>query len=379
MCIVNDLQQILTTLAEKESLLLIAKIDGFDLSDGSVESQHRELLEKEFFDAVEVNNQLGLTSLRIEENKLVFFQENGVPEFESVVAMIEGMYQNFLEIRDDYVRKRICPCLVCASVKNLSVQFIVHTGDITLITVKQETKLHGPVVILANKLLNNNLIEQDYILFTDKLLDDDERVRLHNPKMKIERASMHYQDLGEIEFNFIDLAVIKKESKIRKNELEGTRIKKPVRKRLKINQSREVVFEVLSNLKYRESWNPDPAEVLFEGDKVNRLGSQFTLRRQSKELSFTTVTSDFGDNKLVFGEKAGDPSPFKEMTFYYVLEQDGESTVVNYEMHYLPPPGFSRLFVPAMKIGFSGGMERHLKALKEYCESHTESTTKPVL
>lgn len=337
--------------------------------DGVLSKNHSSMILSELMDVIIGAKELLTVSSQLIESKVLFHLEGDVPEVEEVILHAIRMHNVFNEALHNYINTSICPCAACSSADQLYLRLVVHSGDITFITVKDNTKLHGPAVILANKLLNNDLEESDCILFTDKLLGDAEIVKLSDSKLKVQRTKMNYKDLGEIEFNYIALHNKKPELEKSIGHL-GTKSKFPIRKQVYIEQLPEIVYEVLSNLKYRLEWNTHILEVKYDETKLNRVGIEHVSVIQNREVIFETVTNNFGENKIVYGERSTSTPFVKELTNYFILENvDGRTKLTN-EIHFVPKRGVKKLVMPIFKIGLAKNMDKVLASLKVCCEGN---------
>jgi hypothetical protein len=98
-------------------------------------------------------------------------------------------------------RHAVCPCEACLAISNLSLKFVVHHGPLAEIKVGRFVKQSGPEMIVAHRLLKNSIASNEYLLITEKLLqqvaDAAEPV-----DMEWTTASEEYAAIGKVPYYF---------------------------------------------------------------------------------------------------------------------------------------------------------------------------------
>ncbi len=136
-----------------------------------------------------------------------------------------------------------------------------------------------------------------------------------------------------------------------------------------INRERHKVYEIISNLDLRLSWNKDVDKLIYKKRRVNRVGTKHTCLINGKNLEFETVTNNFGENKLVYGERIVTLPIVREFSVYNILEKQGEGTLFRIELHYVPLPVIGWLLVPLFKQIFKKNLLKTFAAIKAACEA----------
>jgi hypothetical protein len=102
----------------------------------------------------------------------------------------------------------LCHCGACQSIINLSVKFIAHFGVISEIKVNRFVKASGLDMIIAHRLLKNNIDSPEYILLTDNFLqhvtDQDNECGL-----TWQSAAEEFPSIGKVNFQFALLEKLK--------------------------------------------------------------------------------------------------------------------------------------------------------------------------
>jgi hypothetical protein len=95
----------------------------------------------------------------------------------------------------------ICPCGACQTIINLTLKFVVHHGLLAEITIGRFVKQSGPEMIVAHRLLKNSINNNEYLLMTEKLLqevvDSAEAIG-----MEWTCSSEEYASIGKIDYRF---------------------------------------------------------------------------------------------------------------------------------------------------------------------------------
>jgi len=154
------------------------------------------------------SNHLNLQISEIEGDAIFFYRPGDKPNLKSLLQQVENMFTRFHAHLKLYEHQRICPCGACKNAVDLTLKVIVHFGDVTGISIKEHKKLFGKDVILLHRLLKNSLNRNEYVLFTESLVDEMEQHHLPNWYMP-QRASEQY-DVGEVRFYFSDLSELHK-------------------------------------------------------------------------------------------------------------------------------------------------------------------------
>jgi len=91
----------------------------------------------------------------------------------------------------------------------MGLKIIIHYGEIITANIKGRTKLIGPNVIIAHKLLKNSIQAGEYVLLThdyiNKLKSKD--IAPWFPWGNVEEGSETYEYLGEIKYDFIPFEI----------------------------------------------------------------------------------------------------------------------------------------------------------------------------
>ena len=151
------------------TLIFIPDISGFTHFVSRTEISHSQHIIAELLEVLIDSNEIGLELSEIEGDALFFYRHGPAPTVTELLAQIERMYINFHSHLKKYEAFRICSCGACSSATSLRMKCIAHYGEVIEKKVKDHLKLFGKDVIVAHRLLKNQVPIDEYGLFSDEL------------------------------------------------------------------------------------------------------------------------------------------------------------------------------------------------------------------
>ena len=97
--------------------------------------------------------------------------EHTLPADAPVLRALRGAYRAFRERQRELEDDTSCGCGACRSVHLLSLKLVVHHGRFVRQLVAGRSRVGGPDVILAHRLLKNDVEARAYILLTEAAMD----------------------------------------------------------------------------------------------------------------------------------------------------------------------------------------------------------------
>jgi len=238
------------------TLLFIPDISGFTEFVHETEISHSEHIISELLEALIDANEMGLEISEIEGDAVLFYRKGIKPTAAETLAQVQRMYIKFHATLRKYESQRICQCGACINANNLALKFIVHYGDISTNQVKSMSKLFGKDLIVAHRLMKNDIALKEYVLITNQVLDqcstwvDIEQVSWDKPSI----GNGSY-DFGEIKYCYIALQALK--SHVPEPTVEDfalPKTNKVLSVETIINASIERVFDVISDTHAKHLW-----------------------------------------------------------------------------------------------------------------------------
>jgi len=251
----------------KQALIFIPDISGFTQFVSDTEISHSKHIIQELLEILIDTNLIGLEVSEIEGDAILFYRFGNAPSSELLLKQVKEMYTRFHLHLKKYESHRICNCGACRTANNLTIKFIAHYGDISMNSVKQYKKLFGKELIVAHRLLKNDIESNEYSLFTDHLKEATQTWKDIESQAwtDLQHASKEY-DCGHIQFSYLPLDPLMKQlPEIAPEEygLQGEKSKMLVASAV-IDVPIDLVFDIVSDIPWRSKWIPGSLEVVAD-------------------------------------------------------------------------------------------------------------------
>jgi len=193
------------------SLILIPDISGFTQYMSATSIEHSQVNIARLLESIIDSNNLDLSISEIEGDAILFNKFNDESTVNIIVAQIKKMYLSFHRTLKNINENNDCQCGACNILHNLSLKFVVHHGKVGSVMVKGYCKLFGSDIIVAHRLLKNQIPLQEYILFTDDFMKkyNAQPLLLNEDWIKLEENSDTYNILGNIKYHYSSLNELK--------------------------------------------------------------------------------------------------------------------------------------------------------------------------
>ena len=249
-------------------LIFIPDITGFSKFVNDTDITHSQHIIEELLEILINANEIGLEVSEIEGDAVLFYKQGPLSTMDKLLSQVESMYSKFHTHIKRYEHTRICQCGACSTSNDLKLKFVINYGQVSFNNIKEHVKLFGKDVIIAHRLMKNNIEYPEYVLFTESLFNEQkekENLALAGWQ-QIEKGSAEY-DIGIIEYQYSTLAPLT--AKVPVPEIESYGLKG---KKTKVMDSSYVieapmvlVFNVLSDLSIRQLWSA----AIKDSDKLN--------------------------------------------------------------------------------------------------------------
>lgn len=241
--------------AAQPALIFMPDISGFTHFVSETEISHSQHIIAELLEVLIEANELDLELSEIEGDAILFYRFGAAPEQAAWLSQVQKMYLAFHAHLRKYEMQRICQCGACGSAHRLSLKFVSHFGEITLSHIKGHQKLFGKEVIVAHRLLKNEVPHAEYALMTLDLQQAMPATDFLPDWINWTRRSAEY-DAGPIEFQDIDLAPL--QAKVADPQAIDFGLPAHRQHLLHLEQAFEAsldqVFHVITDLRLRSHW-----------------------------------------------------------------------------------------------------------------------------
>lgn len=338
------------------ALLFIPDISGFTRFVNETEASHSQLIIGELLETLIDSDMLGLKVSEIEGDAILFYRPGAAPEPEALIEQAKRMFIAFHQCLKANERKRICPCGACASAVGLTLKFVMHQGTISLLKVKDREKLFGSDVILAHRLLKNQVPSHEYVLATEPLHIDRLAQASTYPWFAANSASEVY-DAGAVNYHFASLQPLHADvPEPTPPVLPHHRNDQPLRFERRIAAKPDRLFPLLADVKGRSRFIPGLQSVRIDDERHNhiiRTGMTYESTIDGKTVRSVVSAAEISPDRLVLS----DTEIERPITTDWMIEPEGDGCRAKIAVH--------TAFGPWAQLGFALTGKRKIEARME--------------
>ena len=304
----------------KKSLLFLPDISGFTEFVQSTEVEHSQHVIAELLEILIEANTIGLELAEIEGDALFFYKEEQLPSLAEFLGQVESMYTAFYSHLRRLKEHRICPCNACAKAPELELKIIAHSGEIQFISVHNNRKPFGTQVIEAHRLMKNSVPSDNYIRLSESLATDlGLKSGTYSDQYEFVAEKNHY-DGRDVHYLYSEIDVKKLSLKAPTDTYEVQFSEPPSLKACREYPiSAELLYEYVSNFRYRHLWNKQADRFEFNENEVTKLGSPHVCVINGHDIDFVTVTKPVKEGQLIYGELTENPPPVDELYQFFII------------------------------------------------------------
>ena len=185
----------------EQAIILIPDISGFTGFTGATEIDHAAHIITELLELIVASNETDFTLAEIEGDAVLFYRKGEPLRREQLVDQCLRMFANFHQRLRVIERDTVCQCGACQTASNLTLKFIAHFGYIKEIKVAQFVKATGIDMIVAHRLLKNDVDANEYILITEPCCSAVGQED-GGGKLQWAKSSQAYETIGNVGYEF---------------------------------------------------------------------------------------------------------------------------------------------------------------------------------
>ncbi|MFT7589446.1 MAG: hypothetical protein ACI959_001664 [Limisphaerales bacterium] len=340
------------------AVIVIPDISGFTEFVSNTAVEHSGHIITELLEAIIDANELDLELSEIEGDAVLFYRFGEVPSPEQIKSQAENMYAAFHQHLLLYESQRICDCGACSSASGLSLKVVAHAGGLSTMTIKGRSKLLGPDIIVAHRLLKNDIDSNEYVLLSDGWETAEGNWDVGGTK---------YSDLGEVKYRFRDLGYLKDQIELPEPiERKFNKIKNPASVSMSLALPLISLYEVVSNISRRPEWVEGLAKVDLSSDPLQRIGAHHVCVINGSKLdieAFDVKKTESGDIEIL--ELSLNAPFFGETISLIRLEKDNKGSNIVMEFHPQNVGFFGALVYKVLKGFIQKSFQKSLTNLNE--------------
>jgi uncharacterized protein YndB with AHSA1/START domain len=255
-------------MAQESGYFVITDISGYTAYLTSVELEHAEGIMKSLFDTLVKEMQSPLTISKLEGDAIfAYAKEGSFVQGQTLLEAIEKIYCAFAMSLESMQRSTTCTCKACELMPTLDLKFILHHGTYMLSEIVGRQELSGTDVILAHRLLKNNISETTgvvaYAFLSQACID---AMDLGEVKESMQAHTENYEHLGEVSGYFYDLhGVWKRVSESRRVYVDPDESWFKVE--IDVHANPTLVWDYLADPKLRRHWLQADGMTVTGSDK----------------------------------------------------------------------------------------------------------------
>jgi len=196
---------------ENQALIFIPDISGFTKFVTKCEIDHSNHIISNLINIILNSNLLELKLSEIEGDAVLFYFKGTPPKIEEIIQQSKRTFIDFHTNLKAMETDFFCKCGSCTTASDLTLKFIAHYGVCKEVLIHNSTKLIGSDVILAHRLLKNNVPEREYILLSEKYLKSQQsELTIEEDWIDMKSNIENFEDFGEIRTKYIPLSPLRR-------------------------------------------------------------------------------------------------------------------------------------------------------------------------
>jgi uncharacterized protein YndB with AHSA1/START domain len=315
---------------------LIADISGYTGYLADVELDHAQDILADLIGAVVTALRPNFRLAKLEGDAAFTFQTAETVDGSMLLDTIERCYFGFRRRRRDVRQATSCECNACVRIPDLDLKFVVHHGEAILQKVAGRQELLGSDVIVAHRLLKNEVVEElgidAYALISQACIDASD---IDPAALGMREHMETYDRIGDVPAWAHDLGRRWQEEEDRARVFVS-----PDEAMFEVTVPTtvppQVVWEFLTKPGQRMSWQPWVTEVEIKGATGGRRGvGSANHCRHGKDAVIEEILDwrpyDYVTDRTILDTPAG---PLKLL---HTIELEPTTTGTTIHMRFAPP------------------------------------------
>lgn len=192
----------------KPTLICIPDISGFTQFMSDVDFELSARVIPSLLNKVIYSNFIGLKVSEIEGDAVLFYRSGQPPSFQELIDQCSKFYKEFYK-QMDILKKVYSENEKAIEIPNiLGLKIILHYGDeVASAPVGKSIKLMGEDVIIAHRLLKNDIELDEYLLISEKLMafyNGEKQYAIDWGELV--SGESDYEHIGKLNYQYVDLS-----------------------------------------------------------------------------------------------------------------------------------------------------------------------------
>ncbi|HEY0678056.1 MAG TPA: DUF2652 domain-containing protein [Chitinophagaceae bacterium] len=351
-------------MAETNATILIPDISGFTEFMTSTELSHSSRAIHMLIDAMltAIGDEYEVSE--IEGDAVLLIKKGPAPPKQEILNICLKIFNAFHFQRKWMEQYTVCPCGACQAITGLSLKFVVHHGPLAEIRVGRFTKQSGTEMIVAHRLLKNSINNNEYLLMTEKLLQQAPDV---SEAMELEwtASSEEYPSIGKVAYRFALLDEAKRNVPDPPKPLSDYEVDDTSYHEVPIDANFMDVYMQIMDIPNRADWMPELEKVEQHFPGVFK-GSLHYCTFNDYLAVLSPMRMTLSEDGICYAERCSIKEMNLSIVHEYVFRKTGEDSCI-FATRFL---NASESPVPDdVRIKLQERMQRMGESLKARCEA----------
>lgn len=286
------------------ALIFIPDISGYTEFITQTEIRHSKHIISELLEIIISGNTLSMKVSEIEGDAVLFYRIGDAPSLNEIIEQVKRIFIDFHTHLKVIQRDNVCQCGACRSAINLSLKFIVHYGVLSETVIGNFLKIIGSDVILAHRLLKNNLNVREYLLLTENYWEKSNADE--NATIEIEAFGDHTEAIANFEnikLKYAELSSLREKIPEPMLSEKNKFYKEKPDAQVEIEAPMMLVHELLTDIDAKLEYVPGIKKVTGSS-KINRVNTSHTCVFDDLEIHFVTLSNENRRKEISYTEEA---------------------------------------------------------------------------
>jgi len=315
-------------MAETNATILIPDISGFTEFMTSTELGHASHAINMLIDAMleAVGEEYEVSE--IEGDAVLLIKKGPAPSKKEIVDTCIKIFNAFHFRRKWMQQHTICPCGACQAIIELSLKFVAHHGPLAEIKIGKFVKQSGPEMIVAHRLLKNSINNHEYLLLTEKLLEQ----AVDTPEtLQLEwySSSEEYASIGKIDYRFLLLNEARSKVPEPPEPQNFYRTDNSSFLEINIDANFHDVYMVIMDIPGRYKWLPGLNSVIQKQEYPGAfIGSTHIFSFDDYEAVISPVRMNATDDGIMYAESCKIKESNLSLVYEFVFKNTGKQSSI---------------------------------------------------
>lgn len=310
-------------MAGSPATILIPDISGFTEFMTNTELSHGSfaisMLINTIIDAVKSEYEIS----EIEGDAVLMFKKGSAPSQQEIQNTCLKIFNAFHFQRKWMQQHAVCPCKACDEIAHLTLKFVAHHGTVGEIKAGGFTKLSGTDVIVAHRLLKNDVPSNEYLLLTEKLLQHS--TGAPDAGMEWSVSAEEYPSIGKVGYQFALLNEQRKKTpEPPKPDLDYPK-ESTAYLEIPIAANYRDAYMVLMNIPGRPEWLPGLQKVEQDIPAVF-VGSIHTCTFTGYQAIVSPIMMRITESEITYAESCRMEERDLSLVYEFILSRIDETT-----------------------------------------------------